>query len=398
VLYLPEEFEPLTGEAWDEARVRSAIAEIVSDADGAYEPESLWPANESDAWLARPPLTDLYCGAAGVVWALDALRRRGHAETRLDLAAAAARALELWRVEPDLVSGPELQLPSTPASSLVCAETGILLVAWRLAPGAELADTLLARVRENIPSEADELMWGTAGTMVAAHAMHEWTGEERWAQAWDESAAALLARRADDGVWTQQIFGSTSRYIGPAHGLVGNVHVLLERGGELNKSLERETEAVLMGEAVVEDGLANWPPDVGGELRGRHGAIRVQWCHGAPGIVASSAGFLDEELLLAGAELTWRAGAHGPEKGPGLCHGTAGNGYALLKAFARTGDERWLDRARRFAVHALGQVERSRAEHGRGRYSLFTGDVGAALFAAACLDADARFPVLEGWD
>src|SRR5439155_6630447 len=144
----------------------------------------------------------------------------------------------------------------------------------------------------------------------------------------------------------------TSRYTGPAHGLVGNVHALLERGGELNESLERETEAVLMDEAVVEDGLANWPPDVGGELRGRHGAIRVQWCHGAPGIVASSAGFPHEELLLAGAELTWRAGAHGPEKGPGLCHGTAGNGYALLKAFARTGDERWLDRARRFAVHA----------------------------------------------
>jgi hypothetical protein len=88
-------------------------------------------------------------------------------------------------------------------------------------------------------------------------------------------------------------------------------------------------------------------------------------------------------------------GRHGPEKGADICHGTAGNGFALLKAFAHLGDERWLDRARRFAVHALGQVDRARAEHGHGRYSLFTGDVGAALFAAACLDADARFPVLE---
>jgi DUF1680 family protein len=95
---------------------------------------------------------------------------------------------------------------------------------------------------------------------------------------------------------------------------------------------------------------------------------------------------------------TWRAGAHRTEKGAGICHGTAGNGYALLKAFARTQDERWLQRARRFAVHALAQAERSRAEHGRGRYSLFTGDVGVALFAGACLDADARFPVLDGWD
>jgi hypothetical protein len=53
-------------------------------------------------------------------------------------------------------------------------------------------------------------------------------------------------------------------------------------------------------------------------------------------------------------------------------------------------DELWLERARRFAVHALSQAARM-----PGRYSLFTGGVGTALFAAACLDGDARFPVLE---
>ncbi len=47
-----------------------------------------------------------------------------------------------------------------------------------------------------------------------------------------------------------------------------------------------------------------------------------------------AATYLDEELMLAGAELTWQAGPpHGHEKGPGICHGTAGNGYAFLKAF-----------------------------------------------------------------
>ncbi|MEO8739330.1 MAG: lanthionine synthetase LanC family protein [Casimicrobiaceae bacterium] len=33
-------------------------------------------------------------------------------------------------------------------------------------------------------------------------------------------------------------------------------------------------------------------------------------------------------------------------KGAGLCHGTAGNGYALLKFYRRTGDAIWLERAR----------------------------------------------------
>ena len=104
----------------------------------------------------------------------------------------------------------------------------------------------------------------------------------------------------------------------------------------------------------------------------------------------AAADYLDEELLRAGAELVWQAGPHGAEKGAGICHGTAGNGYALLKAFERTGDELWLERARRFAVHALGQVERREA-----RYSLWTGDVGVALFAADCLDGRARYPVLD---
>jgi hypothetical protein len=35
------------------------------------------------------------------------------------------------------------------------------------------------------------------------------------------------------------------------------------------------------------------------------------------------------------------------------------------------------------------------AANDRRRYSLFTGDVGTALFAAACLALDARFPIID---
>ena len=145
--------------------------------------------------------------------------------------------------------------------------------------------------------------------------------------------------------------------------------------------------------AFRENGLANWPGSPRRQLAVPGRGIRLQWCTGAPGVLAGAWKYLDEELVLAGAELVWRAGAHGDEKGHGICHGTSGNGFALLKAFARTGDERWLERARRFAVHALGQVERLRAANGRGRYSLWTGDLGTALFGAACLECDASYPI-----
>ena len=174
----------------------------------------------------------------------------------------------------------------------------------------------------------------------------------------------------------------------------GNTLALLRL--EADDSVASESAAVLSRHAFREDGLANWPGSPRTELRRpRDGRIVLQWCTGAPGVVAGAWDYLDEELVLAGAELVWRAGAHRDEKGHGLCHGTSGNGFALLKAFARTGDELWLERARRFAVHALAQAERIATGNGRRRYSLSTGDVGTALFAAACLDRDARYPIVD---
>jgi hypothetical protein len=35
---------------------------------------------------------------------------------------------------------------------------------------------------------------------------------------------------------------------------------------------------------------------------------------------------------------------------------------------------------------------------GNGHYSLWTGDLGVAIFAADCLDGTTRYPVLETWD
>lgn len=368
MLYDPAAFEPLTDEPWDPAHVRDGIAAVVAGADGAFDPDGLWPAHEWDGWQAQLPMKNLYVGAAGAVFALDELRRRGLAETTLDLPAAALRALELWREAPDYLAG-EI-LPEPPESGLLTGEAGILLVACRL--GHPLEADLQARIRANLANEAEDLMWGTPGTLVAAAAMG-------WDDLARESADALAGRRDADGLWTQRLWGTSFRGVGTVHGLAGNVLALLQVDDPRNEALRTESAAALARAAKREDGLANW---------GSEG--KLQWCAGAPGIVSAARGYLDEELLLAGAELVWRAGPAGGEKGHGLCHGTSGQGFALLGAFERTQDELWLERARRFAVHALAQAARMPARH-----SLFTGGAGTALFAAACLDGDARYPVFE---
>jgi hypothetical protein len=385
-LYEPAWFESLIEEPWVPARVEEAIAAIVSDADAAFDRDGLWPAHEWDGEEEPLPLKSLYHGAAGVIWSLDALRRGGRAETSIDLAAAALRTLELKREAPDFAWDDHYH-----PASLLSGETGPLLVAFRLTSDPALADDLHSLVLANVASPTDDISWGAPGTLLAALAMGDWTGEPRWEEASRESALALRARRGDDGLWRQD---DDYRGLTTMHGAAGNTLALLRF--EPDAALARETAAVLTKHAVREGGLANWPGTPRPQLaRPRDGRICLQVCTGAPGVLVGAWEYMDEALLLDGAELIWHAGAHGDEKGHGLCHGTSGNGFALLKAFARTGDERWLERARRFAVHALAQAERIAAANGRRRYSLFTGDVGTALFAAACLDVDTRFPIFD---
>jgi hypothetical protein len=390
VLYRPEAFEPLTDAEWDERRVRIAIREIVSDAEQAYRGDRLqWRADKWDSWHATSPMKDLYVGTAGVVWALDRLQARGHAETSLDLAAIAVQALELFRAKPDYVKLPAFRPPEPRDSSLFLGEAGILLVAWRLARDEGLADDLYTRVRANVDNPAEEVMWGSPGTLIAAKAMLDSTGDDRWRNAWNESAEGLLARRDGDGLWTQRLYGSTHRSLTPPHGFAGIARVLRLGGEPLTDAGEVARRA-----AVVENGRVNWPSRAGvAGLTGTDGKVRLQWCSGAPGIVIALADDLDEDLLLAAAETIWQAGPFGDEKGTSICHGTAGNGFALLKTFQRTGDELWLERARRFAVHALRQVERMPPRH-----SLFTGGLGAAVFAARCVEERADYPVVDSWD
>jgi hypothetical protein len=374
VLYPADAHAPLTSEKWDESRVRQAIHAIVDDAAATYDLDGFWHAHEWDGFQAALPMKNVYCGAAGAAWALDALRRRGHAEGSLDPVTVAQRALDAFRGEPDFMTE-EAKLPQR-HSALLVGETGIVLTLWRLAPSDELARDLLELVRANVGNPSNELMWGVPGTLLTARALLAATGDDEWRDAVRASEDDLRAGRDDEGLWTQDIFGRQSRVLGPVHGFIGNVMALGDEGNAAD---------VLARNAVVEGEHANWPPSADGS-----DSLRLQWCHGAPGILIHAAGYLDEELLLQGAQLIWDAGPLGDEKGFGICHGTAGNGYALLRTFERTGDERWLERARAFAVHALEQVERMPR-----RYTLFTGGLGTALFAGDCIGAQARFPVLE---
>jgi hypothetical protein len=365
MLFSPEAHETLTEEPWSAERARAAIVSIVADAESAFDDG--WPTHPQDANNedeARTRFRSVYLGGAGVVDALDRLARRDFVDLRRDYVPYLEHSLE----------APADFAEQDPERSLWAGETGIRLVLQRLAPSQPNLDRLSELIAANEQDERCELMWGSPGTILAGRELGlDVTASIDW----------LRGQRDTEGLWTQQLSGQSRRHLGPAHGYAGCALALGDAEG---------VSGTLRSHAVEQDGLANWPPVAGMRLdANRDGQIRTQWCHGAPGIVATLGRMLDEDLVVAGGELTWRAGPL--RKGANLCHGTAGNGYAFLALLARTGDERWLTRAREFAMHAADQVEQSRSDYGQGRYTLWTGDLGTALYFADCIDGGGRIPL-----
>ena len=366
MLYSPEAHEPLADQPWSAGRARAAIAAIVADAEDAFDDG--WATHPLDVLEPADATTrfrTVYLGGAGVVDALHRLARRGFVELRRDYVPYLQESIEAPPDFPD----------DDPERSFWGGETGIRLVLQRLAPSPANLERLGKLIAANEQDERCELMWGSPGTILVGREL-----------GLDVSASIdwLQQQRDADGLWTQHLSGRRSRCIGPAHGFAGCVLALADAADAVSETLRRF--------AVEEEGFVNWLPYA--EMRRldehRDGLIRMQWCHGAPGIVGTLAPLLDEEPAVAGGELTWHAGPL--RKGAGLCHGTAGNGYAFLALLERTGDERWLVRARAFAMHAAAQLERSRSESG-GRHTLWTGDLGTALYLADCVDRGGRLPL-----
>ncbi len=365
MLFTPEAHEALADEPWSAEKVRAAIASIAADAESAFDDG--WPLHPHDADEDDEPdarFRTVYLGGAGVVAALHRLAQRGFVEPRRDYVPYLERSLE---------APPDFGDPGS-ERSLWMGEMGIRLVLQRLAPSQANLDRLSELISANERDERCELMWGSPGSILAGRELGlDVTASVEW----------LRSHRDEEGLWTQRLYGASTRYLGPAHGFAGCALALGDSA---------DVSETLLNLCVEEDGLVNWPSIQGRRLDANgDGQIRTQWCHGAPGIVATLAHVLDEELAVAGAELTWHAGPL--RKGANLCHGTAGNGYAFLALLERTGDERWLTRARSFAMHAAGQVEHSRSDFGRGRYSLWTGDLGTALYLADCIHGAGEPPI-----
>jgi hypothetical protein len=396
-MFDPSRHTALTSSIWDPDAARQAIQEIVDDAANHFDPDAYWPSHPQDEGVPDGNAS-LYFGAAGVLWAVEFLKRQGAAEHRLDVATHLPRLLRTVREQFAFVAPMSKIEPRRP--SWLFGDPPVLLMMIR-AGAPDAADELFGRIEDNLDLPALELMWGFAGNMLACLFAAELTGEARWRGLHEAQAERLLAGLEDTvhgPLWTQNLYGQTRRFLGPVHGYGGNMVALLRGWDWLTAAqqarLRQAVPATLAANAQRGEMGVNWPPTVSAD---RAPAL-VQHCHGAPGMVTALADrhvadAATTSLLKDGAELVWRAGPLA--KGSNLCHGAGGNGFAFLKLHQLAGEPIWLERARAFAMHAIKQCRAARTQYGRGRYSLWTGDIGLACYLHQCLRGSARFPTVD---
>ena len=281
----PDAHEPLTETAWDADRARAAIAAIVSETEASFDPDELWAPHPLDEEPDEPPLrrvASLYLGAAGVIWALHALGR----------GPASGAPPRLGRRRGDAARALPLRSP-TSRMRVSCPRSG-----WarrdpprraHARPGAPVRRSSCSTSCARTPATRRcEFNWGSPGTMLAAQVMFERTRDERWRAAWNDVGRPALggvARRplgagplrpplAHPRAWRTASPATSTSLDAATCSMPPDV-----------ATLERRAVVTLARHALRTDGLAQWRRS----LEPSRVPRRTQWCHGAPGIVASLA-------------------------------------------------------------------------------------------------------------
>ncbi len=388
MLFDTERHELLTATLWDHNIVQKEIKSIINDIEQSLLPNACWPTHPLDAasYPRVGPKWSAYAGAAGAIHGLQILKNYGYDVRDL------SHLLE--EVHSSFIKSPDVSVES----GLQIGEIGILVPRLLAEPdNQEVSQYLLKCMEETVDLPLYEITSGQSGMMHAALALYRKTGDICWKSIFIKGAKSLMDNWKEDTEtgewhWQSQVFGPKRHYYGACHGISGNANILLQ-GIDLLPSSYSEviinrTVSTLNISAKREANLTNWvlctKPNID--------KLLVQWCHGAAGIVTAMAmtpkdnslnSKLLDELLESTGELVWQAGPL--EKGSNICHGTSGNGYAFLYLYKRTGDSYWLDRAKKFAIHAVEQCRKDRLLYGQGRYTLWTGDIGLAIYLQHCL-------------
>uniref|UniRef100_A0A183BJN0 LanC-like protein 3 n=1 Tax=Globodera pallida TaxID=36090 RepID=A0A183BJN0_GLOPA len=188
-----------------------------------------------------------------------------------------------------------------------------------------------------------------------------------------------------------------SEYLGAAHGVSGIYQMMLSFWDLLDEPAKADLKQSVDWLMGTQFPSGNFPSS--SKWIGLKDEL-VHWCHGASGVLHMlivARLVLNEDKYLESAErcanLIWAKGIL--HKGPGICHGVAGNGYAFLLLYRLTRKEQYLEKAKAFAFAMLVPSFENLARTPDSPWSLFEGWSGALCFLADLLEpAGAQFPLI----
>ncbi|ODN01842.1 LanC-like protein 3 [Orchesella cincta] len=195
-----------------------------------------------------------------------------------------------------------------------------------------------------------------------------------------------------------------TEYLGAAHGLSSILQILISFPVFLNENPEAATtiKASIDFYHTLQDQTGNFPcamDELGRKAR-HPDEMLVHWCHGAPGAIylfAKANKVYGEQKYLDAClkcgDLMWNRGLL--RKGPGICHGVAGNGYVflVLNRLLEGKDPKQLYRAGKFAEFLECPQFLKEANRPDCPYSLYEGWAGTVCFLMDLLQPEAaEFP------
>ena len=333
----------------------------------------------------------LFSGAAGVAFFLLEMGRLRADPSLLPVArrwwalanAWAARATpDDWYGLPDGFLAGEAGVAHVDA--LLSAAEGD---ARRVLAAVERVDHVTARGATGAQFRPGELVGGMAGvaclTRDLAARLHAPSGSI--------ATSTLLARveaRAVASLETDTTPAAEAQTLGMAHGVAGELWVLLRAHGAGGVDMRRRLAELAALRRHDDEGLVHWArtPDEIDQV--------CAWCAGLAGQsvlwtdVARRSGN-DDDASLARSIATSLAAL--PERTPGICCGLAGQALAFQRFADLTGDARFT----RIAYDRLARAAAIVDTHRDLRLGLWQGALGVALVAEQRLRGIARFPLLE---
>lgn len=229
MLFIPERHTTITDVKWSKDLAKDYIISLINTTENLFQAERLWPVHpdlQKDNGISQP-ITSLWFGAAGTLWALNQLNK----SYPVNLQRYMPYLEQLTLLQSAWIKEMASEFIPTDSTGYLLGSLGSNFVKW-IYTGNHLTQ-LHQDAIANLHHPANALMWGASGSMIVALEMYKSNQQQEWLNLYKMGVTHLLSNYYQDDakqcyVWQQDLYGSKAIILGLVHGFAGNAYALLK--------------------------------------------------------------------------------------------------------------------------------------------------------------------------